>query len=97
MNTAKKVIRWPLGCRFIDYTGRKFTVRKVVFGNAVDGNCNTIVIDEGIMILNKMGEPQTHVGFVQDGSDETEINIQPIEVIEELFRTKNISYLPYGT
>lgn len=97
MTTVRNTIRWPLGCRFIDYTGRKFTVRKVVFGNAVDGLCNTIVIDEGIMILNKIGEPQTHVGFVQDGSEEEDIIIQPIEVIEELYRTKNISYLPYGS
>lgn len=97
MTTSRNVIRWPLGCRFIDYTGRKFTVRKIIFGNAIEGNCNTIVIDEGIMLLGRMGESQTHVGFVQDGSEENDIIIQPIEVIEELYRTKNISYLPYGS
>lgn len=96
MTAARNVVRWPLGCRFIDYTGRKFTVRKIVFGDAIEGCCNTIVIDEGVILQNRMGEPQTHVGFVQDGSAESEIIIQPIDVIEELFRSKNISYLPYG-
>lgn len=95
MILSKKSIRWPLGCRFIDYKKRKFTIRKIVFGNAVEGQCNEICIDEGIILFNSSNELQTEVGFVQDGSEE--MKTISVDELEELYRTRNIDYLPYGT
>ncbi|MDQ1150183.1 hypothetical protein QE382_002167 [Sphingobacterium zeae] len=95
MTLSKKSIRWPLGCRFIDYKKRRFTIRKIVFGNAVEGQCNEICIDEGLILFNASNEPQTAVGFVQDGSEE--MKTISVDELEELYRSNNIDYLPYGT
>lgn len=95
MTLSKKSIRWPLGCRFIDYKNRKFTIRKIVFGNAIEGQCNEICIDEGLILFSSSNEPQTSIGFVQDGSEE--MKTISVDELEELYRTRNIDYLPYGT
>lgn len=95
MTLSKKSIRWPLGCRFIDYKKRRFTIRKIVFGNAVEGQCNEICIDEGLILFNASNETQTAVGFVQDGSEE--MKTISVDELEELYRSNNIDYLPYGT
>ncbi|WP_282635809.1 hypothetical protein [Sphingobacterium thalpophilum] len=95
MTLRKKPIRWPLGCRFVDYRNRKFTIRKIVFGNAVEGYCNEISIDEGIILFNSGDDPQTEVGFIQDGTEE--MKTISVDDLEELYRSKNIDYLPYGT
>ncbi|WP_286753898.1 MULTISPECIES: hypothetical protein [Sphingobacterium] len=95
MTLGKRSIRWPLGCRFVDYNNKKFTIRKIVFGNAIEGQCNEICIDEGLILFNSSNEPQTAAGFVQDGSEE--MKTISVDELEELYRTRNIDYLPYGT
>lgn len=87
--------KWPLGCRFIDHTGRKFTVRHIKFGDAINELCNIVNTDDGIIYSQKGGYPQSEVGFIQDGADK--LIIQSLEVMEELYRTSQIKYLAYGS
>jgi len=87
--------KWPLGCRFIDHTGRKFTVKHIKFGDAPNELCNVINTEDGIIYFQSGGHHQSEVGFVQDGTEK--LIIQSMEVMEELYITSQIKYLAYGS
>lgn len=83
---------WPLGRKFVDASGRIFTVYRTIYGNPNAAIQFTIAFENEWSVMYEPGDhPQTAVGFLQDGDHK--MIIQSVKEMDDYVNNGHLKIL----